>query len=79
MIPYILKTLQQEDHVFVERLGAFRTQLKHAVVEKNVIHPPYNEVVFSQDDSEENNLFPLNIDDTGYQVDNIFSNYGLFK
>ena len=30
-------------------------------------------------DSEENNLFPLNIDDTGYQVDNIFSNYGLFK
>ncbi len=56
MIPYILKTLQQEDHVFVERLGAFRTQLKHAVVEKNVIHPPYNEVVFSQDDSEENNF-----------------------
>ncbi|MCR4827092.1 MAG: hypothetical protein K5882_09125 [Bacteroidales bacterium] len=56
MIPYILKTLQQEDHVFVERLGAFRTQLKHAVVEKNVIHPPYNEVVFSQNDSEENNF-----------------------
>ena len=56
MIPYILKTLQKEDHVFVERLGAFRTQLKHAVVEKNVIHPPYNEVVFSQDDSEENNF-----------------------
>ena len=30
-------------------------------------------------DTEENNLFPLNIDETGYQVDNIFSNYGLFK
>ena len=56
MINYILKTLQQEDHVFIERLGAFRTQLKHAVIEKNVIHPPYNEVVFSQDDSEENNF-----------------------
>ena len=30
-------------------------------------------------DTEENNLFPLNIDDTGYQKENIFSNYGLFK
>lgn len=56
MIDYILKTLQQEDHVFIERLGAFRTQLKHAVIEKNVIYPPYYEVVFSQDDSEENNF-----------------------
>ena len=56
MIPYILKTLQKENYVFIERLGAFRTQLKHAVIEKNVIHPPYNEVVFSQNDSEENNF-----------------------
>lgn len=56
MIPYILKTLQKEKYVFIERLGAFKTQLKHAVVEKNVIHPPYNEVVFSQNDSEENNF-----------------------
>ena len=56
MINYILKTLQQEDHVFIERLGAFRTQLKHAVIENNVIHPPYYEVVFSQKDSEENNF-----------------------
>ena len=56
MIDYILKSLQQEDHVFIERLGAFRTQLKHAVIEKNVIRPPYNEVVFLQNDSEENNF-----------------------
>lgn len=55
MIDYILKTLQQEDHVFVERLGAFRTQLKHAVIDKDTIHPPHYEVVFSQDDSEQNN------------------------
>ena len=56
MIEYILKTLQKEEYVFIERLGAFRTQLKHAVIEKNVIRPPYNEVVFSQNDSEENNF-----------------------
>ena len=56
MIDYILKTLQKEKYVFIERLGAFRIQLKHAVVEKNVIHPPYNEVMFSPDDSEENNF-----------------------
>ncbi|MBQ5994004.1 MAG: hypothetical protein IJL57_06735, partial [Bacteroidales bacterium] len=37
-------------------MGAFRIQLRHAVIEKNVIHPPYNEVVFSQNDSEENNF-----------------------
>ena len=30
-------------------------------------------------DTEENNLFPLNIDETGKQKENIFSNYGLFK
>ena len=30
-------------------------------------------------DTEENNLFSLNIDDAGYQKENIFSNYGLFK
>jgi hypothetical protein len=56
MIDYLLKTLQQEDHVFVERLGAFRTQLKHAVIDKETIHPPHYEVVFSQNDSEENNF-----------------------
>ena len=61
MIPYILKTLQKEEYVFIERLGAFRTQLKHAVIEKNVIHPPYNEVVFSQNDSEENNFALANL------------------
>ena len=61
MIPYILKTLQKEAYVFIERLGAFRTQLKHAVIEKNVIHPPYNEVVFSQNDSEENNFALANL------------------
>ena len=61
MIPYILKTLQKEEYVFIERLGAFRTQLKHAVVEKNVIYPPYNEVVFSQNDSEENNFALANL------------------
>ena len=56
MINYILKTLQQEDYVFIERLGAFRTQLKHAVIDKDTIHPPQYEVVFSQNDSEENNF-----------------------
>ena len=61
MIDYILKTLQKEEYVFIERLGAFRTKLKHAVVEKNVIYPPYNEVVFSQNDSEENNFALANL------------------
>ena len=56
MIDFLLKTLLQDQYVFVERLGAFRIQLRHAVIEKNVIHPPYNEVVFSQNDSEENNF-----------------------
>ena len=56
MINYILKTLQTEDHVFIERLGSFRLQLRHAALEGNVIQPPYNEVVFSQTDSEENNF-----------------------
>ena len=56
MIDYILKTLQREDHVFIERLGAFRLQLKHAQIDKDTVHPPYNEVVFSQTDSEENNF-----------------------
>ncbi len=61
MIDYILKTLQKEEYVFIERLGAFRTKLKHAVIEKNVIYPPYNEVVFSQNDSEENNFALANL------------------
>ena len=56
MIDFLLKTLLQDQYVFVERLGAFRIQLRHAVIEKNVIRPPYNEVVFSQNDSEENNF-----------------------
>lgn len=56
MIDFLLKTLLQDQYVFVERLGAFRIQLRHAAVEKNVIRPPYNEVVFSQNDSEENNF-----------------------
>ena len=56
MIDYILKTLQREDHVFIERLGAFRLQLKHAQIDKDTVRPPYNEVVFSQTDSEENNF-----------------------
>ena len=56
MIDYILKTLQREDHVFIERLGAFRLQLKHAQIDKDTVQPPYNEVVFSQTDSEENNF-----------------------
>ena len=61
MISYILKTLQTEDHVFIERLGAFRMQLRHAVIEGNIIRPPYNEVVFSQTDSEENNFALANL------------------
>ncbi|MBO7493836.1 MAG: hypothetical protein J6T87_06820, partial [Bacteroidales bacterium] len=56
MIDFLLKTLLQDQYVFVERLGAFRIQLRHAAVEKNIIRPPYNEVVFSQNDSEENNF-----------------------
>jgi hypothetical protein len=56
MINYILKTLQKEDYVFIERVGAFRLQLKHASIDKDTIHPPHYEVVFSHADSEENNF-----------------------
>jgi len=61
VITYILKTLQTEDHVFIERLGSFRLQLRHAALEGNVIQPPYNEVVFEQTDSEENNFALSNL------------------
>ena len=56
MIPYILKTLQKEEYVFIERLGSFRIRLRHAALEGDTLQPPYNEVVFSQNDSEENNF-----------------------
>ena len=56
MIPYILKTLQNADNVFVERLGSFRLRMKHAEIVKDTVFPPYNEVVFTPNDSEENNF-----------------------
>jgi len=56
MIPYILKALQNKDHVFIERLGEFRLQMRHAEIKKDKLYPPYNEVVFSPDDSGENNF-----------------------
>lgn len=61
MIPYILKTLQKEDHVFIERLGEFRLRLKHAEIKKDTVYPPYNEVVFSPKESEENNFALANL------------------
>ena len=45
MIDYILKTLQIEDHVFIERLGLFRLNLCHAKIEGETIQPPHYEVV----------------------------------
>jgi len=56
MIDFILKTLQTEDHVFIERLGSFRLNLCHARIEGDAIQPPHYEVVFSQNDNEENNF-----------------------
>lgn len=56
MIEYILKTLQQDGHVFIERIGSFRTQLRHAEIENGMIYPPHYEVVFSPEESEENNF-----------------------
>lgn len=56
MISYILKTLQQGDHVFVERLGSFRVRMRHAEIDGSLIRPPFNEVVFTANDSEENNF-----------------------
>ena len=56
MIQYILKTLQKEEYVFIERLGSFRICLRHANIEDGIVHPPYNEVVFTQNDNEENNF-----------------------
>ena len=61
MIPYILKTLQKEDHVFIERLGEFRLRMKHAEIKKDTVYPPYNEVVFSPKESEENNFALANL------------------
>ena len=56
MITYILKTLQTEDHVFIERLGSFRLNLCHAKIEGETIQPPHYEVVFEHTDSEENHF-----------------------
>lgn len=61
MIQYILKTLQKEDHVFIERLGEFRLRMKHAEIKKDTVYPPYNEVVFSPKESEENNFALANL------------------
>ena len=61
MIPYILKTLQKEDHVFIERLGEFQLRMKHAEIKKDTVYPPYNEVVFSPKESEENNFALANL------------------
>ena len=61
MINYILKTLQKEDYVFIERLGSFRLNLCHAKIEGDTIQPPHYEVVFSQNDNEENNFALANL------------------
>ncbi len=61
MINYILKTLQTEDHVFIERLGSFRLNLCHAKIEGETIQPPHYEVVFEQTDSEENHFTLANL------------------
>ena len=61
MITYILKTLQNEDHVFIERLGSFRLNLCHAKIEGETIQPPHYEVVFEHTDSEENHFTLTNL------------------
>ena len=61
MIDYILKILQQEDRVYIERLGAFKMELRHAVIEDSVIQPPHYEVVFEHTDSEENHFTLTNL------------------
>lgn len=61
MITYILKTLQNEDHVFIERLGSFKLNLCHAKIEGETIQPPHYEVVFEHTDSEENHFTLTNL------------------
>jgi hypothetical protein len=61
VIKYILKTLQKEDYVFIERLGSFRMNLCHAKIDGDTIQPPHYEVVFSQNDNEENNFALANL------------------
>jgi hypothetical protein len=61
MIQYILKTLQTENHVFIERLGSFQLNLCHAKIEGETIQPPHYEVVFEHTDSEENNFALSNL------------------
>lgn len=56
MIPFILKALQNENRVFIERLGSFRIQMRHAEIDGDIVRPPFNEVVFTPNDSEENNF-----------------------
>ena len=56
MIDYILKTLLNEDFVFIERLGSFRPQMRHAEISKDTIYPPFNEVVFTPNDEVGNNF-----------------------
>ena len=56
MIDYILKTLLNEDFVFIERLGSFRPQIRHAEISKGTIYPPFKEVVFTPNDDVGNNF-----------------------
>jgi len=56
MISHILKTLQQKDYVYIDRLGAFRVKMRHAEIDGDVIKPPYNEVILDPNDNAENNF-----------------------
>ena len=47
--------------MFIERLGEFRLRMKHAEIKNDTVYPPYNEVVFSPEESDENNFVLANL------------------
>lgn len=56
MIDYIVKTLHKGDTVVIDGLGDFTVRLRHAFSDGKIFHPPFNEVVFTQNQDPANSF-----------------------